>query len=80
LTPELDHLASEFRPIYYDQRGRGLLAVGVTPEDVTLASDLSDLDRVRERFNLETAVLLGRAKLLARFEATVSPLKVRMNR
>jgi proline iminopeptidase len=59
LLPELDHLAGKFRLIYYDQRGRGLSAQGVMPEDVTLASDLSDLDRVRQHFNLETAVLLG---------------------
>jgi proline iminopeptidase len=57
--PELDDLADGLRLIYYDQRGRGSSAEGVRPEDVTLASDLSDLDRVRQHFNLEAPVLLG---------------------
>ena len=57
--PELDRLADAYRLIYYDQRGRGLSAEHVRPEDVTLASDLEDLDRVRRHFELEAPVLLG---------------------
>ena len=59
LLPDLDRLASDFRLIYYDQRGRGLSADGVQPEDVTLASDIDDVDRVREHFQLTSTALLG---------------------
>jgi proline iminopeptidase len=59
LLPELDRLADSYRLIYYDQRGRGRSAEGVQPEDVTLASELSDLDKVREQFKLDSVVVLG---------------------
>jgi proline iminopeptidase len=57
--PELDELSDSFRLIYYDQRGRGSSADGVRPEDVTLATELADLDQVRRHFGLEAPVLLG---------------------
>src|SRR6476660_9548494 len=50
LLPELDRLSDSYRLIYYDQRGRGRSAQGVKPEDVTLASDIADLDEVRQHF------------------------------
>lgn len=50
LLPDLDRLAASFRLIYYDQRGRGNSAVQVQPEDVTLQSDLDDLDVVRRDY------------------------------
>jgi proline iminopeptidase len=59
LLPDLDRLAVTFRLIYYDQRGRGRSAHKVRPEDVTLASDVDDIDRVRRHFRLESTVLLG---------------------
>ncbi|HUJ12551.1 MAG TPA: alpha/beta fold hydrolase [Thermoanaerobaculia bacterium] len=59
LLPDLDRLSDSYRLIYYDQRGRGRSADGVRPEDVTLASELDDLDRVRQHFHLDTVVLLG---------------------
>jgi proline iminopeptidase len=59
LLPDLDRLADTFRLLYYDQRGRGRSAAGVQPEDVTLTSDLDDLDTVRQHFSLESAALLG---------------------
>ena len=59
LLPELDRLADGFRLIYYDQRGRGDSANGVRPEDVTLASDLDDLDQVRQFYRMDAPVLLG---------------------
>ncbi|HEX6030955.1 MAG TPA: alpha/beta fold hydrolase [Tepidiformaceae bacterium] len=59
LLPELDRLSDAFRLIYYDQRGRGRSAENVRPEDVTLASDLDDIDRVRLHYKLEASVLLG---------------------
>ena len=59
LLPDLDRLANGFRLIYYDQRGRGRSADQVQPEDVTLASDVDDLDKVRQHFQLESPALLG---------------------
>ncbi|HJT17023.1 MAG TPA: alpha/beta hydrolase [Thermoanaerobaculia bacterium] len=59
LRPDLDRLSDAYRLIYYDQRGRGRSSEGVRPEDVTLASDLDDVDRVRRQFHLDKAVLLG---------------------
>jgi proline iminopeptidase len=57
--PELDRLADSFHLVYYDQRGRGRSAAGVRPEDVTLRSDVEDLDRVRRRLELESIAVLG---------------------
>ena len=59
LRPELDRLAGSFHLLYYDQRGRGRSAEGVRPEEVTLASELDDLERVRSHFGLESAAVLG---------------------
>jgi len=59
LLPDLDRLADRFRLIYYDQRGRGKSADHVAPDDVTLASDVDDVDQVRQHFQLESATLLG---------------------
>ena len=59
LLPDLDRLADAFRLIYYDQRGRGRSADHVLPEEVTLTSDVDDLDKVRQHFHLESAALLG---------------------
>ena len=59
LLPELDLLSDSFHLIYYDQRGRGRSADRVQPEDVTLASDIADLEKVRQFFQLGSVVLLG---------------------
>jgi proline iminopeptidase len=59
LLPELDELGDAYRLIYYDQRGRGKSAEGVRPEDVTLASDLADLDAIRRHFQVDSPILLG---------------------
>ena len=59
LLPELDRLSDRFHLIYYDQRGRGRSADGVKPEDVTLESEMADLDEIREHFHLDKVVLLG---------------------
>src|SRR5215471_2436938 len=59
LLPELDRLSDKFHLIYYDQRGRGRSADYVKPEDVTLESEVADLDQVREHFHLKKVVLLG---------------------
>jgi proline iminopeptidase len=57
--PDLDRLADGYRLIYYDQRGRGKSADGVRPEDVTLNSEIIDLEKVRESFGLGSAAILG---------------------
>ena len=59
LLPDLDRLASAYRLIYYDQRGRGRSADGVKPEDVSLASEIADLDKVRQHVQLERMTLVG---------------------
>jgi proline iminopeptidase len=59
LLPDLDRLTDRYHLIYYDQRGRGKSAAHVQPDDVTLASDLDDLDVVRQHFQLQSATLLG---------------------
>jgi proline iminopeptidase len=45
LAPDLDRWADAFHVVYYDQRGRGRSADRVHPDEVTLTSDLDDLDR-----------------------------------
>jgi proline iminopeptidase len=59
LLPDLDQLQDQFRLIYYDQRGRGRSAEDVQPKDVSLTSELDDLDEVRQYFRLDAPVLLG---------------------
>ena len=59
LLPDLDQFADLYRLVYYDQRGRGKSAAGVEPDDVSLATDLEDIERVRQRFGLEAPTLLG---------------------
>ena len=59
LLPDLDRLANEYRLIYYDQRGRGRSAEGIRPEEVTLASEVDDVDKVRQHFELTSTALLG---------------------
>ena len=59
LLPDFDRVADAFHLIYYDQRGRGKSADGVQPGDVSLASELDDIDRIREHFHLESATVLG---------------------
>ena len=59
LLPDMDRLSDTFRLIYYDQRGRGKSAGNVQPEDVTLQSELEDIESLREYFRLKTFALLG---------------------
>lgn len=56
--PDLDRLAAAYRLIYYDQRGRGKSADGVQPADVTLESEIADLEKVRQSF-APTLVIYG---------------------
>src|SRR5216683_2387884 len=59
LLPEMDRLADSLRLIYYDQRGRGRSGDRVRPEDVTLESEMGDLDTVRRHFGLGSVAILG---------------------
>lgn len=59
LLPDLDRLAEAHRLSYYDQRGRGRSAAGVRPEEVTLESEVADLDGLRAHLGLESVALLG---------------------
>ena len=59
LLPELDRLSDSYRLIYYDQRGRGRSADGVKPEDVTLASDIADIEKVRQYYHLDSVGCSG---------------------
>jgi proline iminopeptidase len=55
--PDMDRLADSSRLIYYDQRGRGKTVGNV--ENISIKSEMHDLDAVREYFELESVALLG---------------------
>jgi proline iminopeptidase len=78
LLPDMDRLSDAFRLIYYDQRGRGRSAAHVQPADVSIQSDVDDLERVRAFFGLETLAILGHSwgGLLAMEYATRYPARV----
>lgn len=78
LLPELDRLSSAFGLIYYDQRGRGRSARGVRPEDVTIESEVEDLDALRRYFGLDAIAVLGHSwgGVLAMEYATRRPAHV----
>jgi proline iminopeptidase len=59
LIPDLDRLADGYRLVCYDQRGRGRSGKGVRPEDVTMASEVRDLETVRQHLHLDRVALLG---------------------
>src|SRR5215203_6048880 len=59
LRPELDRLADSFRLVYYDQRGRGRSGDGVDRREVSIESEVADLEAVRSRFGFESVTILG---------------------
>jgi proline iminopeptidase len=59
LLPELDRLAERCRLVYYDQRGRGRSADGVLSDDVSIESEMEDLDLLRRYLGLESMAVLG---------------------
>lgn len=59
LLPDMDRLSDSFRLIYYDQRGRGKSAQDVQPDNISMESEVDDLERAREHFELESVALLG---------------------
>jgi len=59
LVPDLDALAASFRVVYYAQRGRGASHSGEGPEEVSIASDVADLDQLRRHLGESRVALLG---------------------
>jgi proline iminopeptidase len=59
LLPHLDPLADSFLLIYYDQRGRGRSADGVRADEITVESEIADLEGLREHFHLPSIAVLG---------------------
>ncbi len=59
LLPELDRLAAVRRLVYYDQRGRGRSFIGEVAADVTVRSEVEDLDAIRRALHLGSIVVLG---------------------
>jgi proline iminopeptidase len=59
LLPDFDRVAGAYRRIYYAQRGRGASRGAVRPEDVTIASEIADLEELRAHLGLETTALCG---------------------
>jgi proline iminopeptidase len=59
LPPDLDRLSDSFRLVYYDQRGRGSSAGDVRPEDVSIESEIDDLEELRKHLGLESIAVLG---------------------
>jgi proline iminopeptidase len=78
LLPELDRLADSFRLVYYDQRGRGRSAGEVEADEVSIASEIEDLDSVRRHFRLDSVAVLGHSwgAVLAMEYATRHPDRV----
>ncbi len=78
LLPELDRLSIRFRLLYYDQRGRGRSSGAIAPEDVTIESEVDDIDRLRDYFGFGSIALLGHSwgVLLALEYATRHPDRV----
>lgn len=75
LLPELDRLADAARLVYYDQRGRGRSAGNVHPADVSLASEVSDLQAVGQHLQSDSVAVFGHSwgGLLAMEHATRFP-------
>ena len=57
--PEMDRLADLGRVLYYAQRGRGHSYAGEGPDDVSIDSDLADLDAVRAWSGEDRIAILG---------------------
>jgi proline iminopeptidase len=57
--PDMDRLADSFRLVYYDQRGRGESAENVRSAEISILSELDDLERLRAYFKLESVAALG---------------------
>jgi proline iminopeptidase len=59
LLPDFDRLAEPYRLVYYDQRGRGRSFTRERPGDVTIASEVADLDAIRDWSGSDSVAVLG---------------------
>jgi len=78
LLPELDGIAESCRLVYYDQRGRGRSYSGQTAGDVSIDTEMEDIDRIRKHLGIDRVVLLGHSwgALIAMEYATQRPRHV----
>lgn len=85
LLPEMDRLGDSFRLIYYDQRGRGRSTGALETDEVSIASEVEDLESVRRHFGLGSAAVLGHSwwnpgELYPRYRNGGSPCPLRTRR
>jgi proline iminopeptidase len=59
LLPELDALGRSLRLVYYDQRGRGRSFAPADRGDVTIESEVADLDSIRAWTGADSVAILG---------------------
>jgi len=78
LLPEIDRLADLGRIVLYAQRGRGRSYAGESPDDVTIESELADLDSVRTSTGSHAVAVIGHSwgTVLAMEYATRYPERV----
>jgi proline iminopeptidase len=59
LLPDMDRLSDAYRLIYYDQRGRGKSAGETQPDEVSIKTEIEDLEALRDYFQLDSVAVLG---------------------
>lgn len=59
LLPDMDRLADAFRLIYLDQRGRGKSGRTADPGEITVQSEVDDIEALRAHLGLEQIALMG---------------------
>jgi proline iminopeptidase len=59
LLPDMDRVAESFHLVYYDQRGRGRSFSGRATDDVSITTEIDDLDRIRELVGRQAVAVLG---------------------
>jgi proline iminopeptidase len=55
----MDRLSKSYRLIYYDQRGRGLSGVDIPLEEISIETELQDLDDLRRSLRIDKVAILG---------------------
>jgi len=59
LLPDMDRLSDSYRLIYYDQRGRGKSGGEIQPDDVSIKTEIEDLEGLRKYLQLDSVAVLG---------------------
>ncbi|HST04220.1 MAG TPA: alpha/beta fold hydrolase [Chloroflexia bacterium] len=59
LLPDMDRLSDSYRLIYYDQRWRGKSTSTIPPDDITIQTEIDDLEGLRKHFQLDSVAVLG---------------------